>query len=107
MRDFNQCHVGPWVGFFGKAFMKRWNFKPYTDIYAPVVFFGVNLQHELINNHKGPKILITSGPTDLPDWNIVKNRKNLFILSASIMFFVIALILIPFAGDRISSWRNK
>jgi hypothetical protein len=32
---------------------------------------------------------------------------NLFILSASIMFFVIALILIPFAGDRISSWRNK
>ena len=82
MRDFNQCHVGPHVQFFGKAFMKRWNFKPYTDIYAPVVFFGVTRQHELINNHKGPKILVTSGPFDLPDWNIVKNRKNLFILSA-------------------------
>ena len=56
MRDFNQCHVGPHVQFFGKAFMKRWNFKPYTDIYAPVVFFGVNRQHELINTVSGSPI---------------------------------------------------
>ena len=75
MRDFNQCHVGPHVQFFGKAFMERWNFRPYTDTNKPVVFFGVNRQHELINNHKGPKIIITSGPVDLPDWNIIKNRK--------------------------------
>ena len=82
MRDFNQCHIGPSVQFFGKEFMKRWNFIPYTDVNKPVVFFGVNNQHELINNHKGPKILITSGPADLPNWNIIKNRENLFLLSA-------------------------
>ena len=82
MRDFNQCHVGPHVQFFGKAFMKRWNFRPYTCGNKPVVFFGVNGQHELINNHKGPKIIITSGPEDLLDWDIVKNRKNLFLLSS-------------------------
>tara|TARA_R110001592_G_scaffold105935_2_gene297778 strand:- start:1896 stop:3221 length:1326 start_codon:yes stop_codon:yes gene_type:complete len=82
MRDFNQCHIGPHIQFFGKAFMKRWNFIPYTDGNKPVVFFGINGQHELINNHKGPKIIITSGPEDLPDWNILKNRKNLFLLSS-------------------------
>ena len=82
MRDFNQCHVAPQVGFFRKEFMKRWNFKLYTDVNAPAVFFGIVGQDKLINDHKGPKILITAGPADLPDWGIVKNRENLFLLSA-------------------------
>ena len=80
MKDFKQCCIGGYVGFFGEDFMKRWNLKPYTDINAPVVFFGVNHQNELINNHKGPKILITTGAHDLPDWNVVKNRNNLFVI---------------------------
>jgi len=82
VRDFGQCHVGPHIQFFGKAFMERWKFRPYTCGNNPVVFFGVNGQHELINNHRGPKIIITSGPDDLPDWNILKNRENLFLLSS-------------------------
>lgn len=80
MRDFHQCYVMPGIRFFEKEFIKRWKFKPYTDINAPVVFLSVGGQNELINNHKGPKIVITIGPYDLPDWDIVKNRKNLFII---------------------------
>jgi len=82
VRDFKQCHVGPWVGYFGDSFIKRWKFKKYTHLEEPVVFFGINRQDQIINNHRGPKILITTGPADLPDWNIITNRKNLIIISA-------------------------
>jgi hypothetical protein len=81
MRDIIQCHVSGHLKYFKNDFMKRWGFVEYTNIHEPVVFFGCALSQEIIQKHQGFKIIFPAGPSDKINWNIISNRKNLFVVS--------------------------
>jgi hypothetical protein len=63
MRDFNQGHVSSLMPAFKDGIMSQFDFDAYTDVYAPVVFFGVYSRHDLsvVNSHKGKKIVVFMG----------------------------------------------
>ena len=84
-----QALVANNMGFFKKNFMDRYGFTEYTDPNKPCIFFGVNglPPHHvngvspIIQKHNSIKIVLPGGPTDLPDFRIVTNRKNLYVIS--------------------------
>jgi len=81
MPHITQAHVSPHIAFFEEKFMSRWNFRQYDNSNEPAVFFGISASAELIQNHKGLKIIIPAGPGDFINWDYITNRENLFILS--------------------------
>ena len=77
-----QASVLPHFHFFKKDFLSRWGLKDYYDPNIPCVFFGARDQSELIQNHQSYKIIIAANPTDFPNWDIVTNTENLFIVNS-------------------------
>ena len=81
MKDIKQIYVSPHLNFFKDKLMKRWGFREYDNINEPAFFFGFLQSHEKIQNHQGFKLLLSGGPEDMPNWDYLTNRKNLFIFS--------------------------
>jgi hypothetical protein len=84
MRDFNQVYVSEVLEtYFGKDFRSYWSLKNIENNSDPCVFLGLysNLDFDVWNNHKGPKILYFGG-NDMHDLqlNIVKNTKDVFCI---------------------------
>lgn len=77
-----QASVSSGIAFFKKNFLSHWGLKDYYDINQPCVFFGAWSQSQLIQNHQSYKIIIASSPTDFPNWDIVTNTENLFIVNS-------------------------
>tara|TARA_B110000285_G_scaffold112523_1_gene127712 strand:+ start:84 stop:839 length:756 start_codon:yes stop_codon:yes gene_type:complete len=78
----NQASIGPTVQFFKSNFLSRWGFKDYYDQNQPCVFFGAWSQSQIIQNHKSYKIVIATEPSDIPNFDIVTNTKDLFIVNS-------------------------
>ena len=81
MQDIKQAYVSPHLKFFKEKLMKRWGFREYDNINEPAFFFGTRSTDSLekIQNHQGFKLLLAGGPEDMPNWNYLTNRKNLFV----------------------------
>jgi hypothetical protein len=77
----SQTLTAPSVNFFKKNFIERYNFKEYYDVNKPCVFLGGNELSHQIQNHKSYKFVFLTSPHDLPDFNIVTNTDNLFIIN--------------------------
>jgi hypothetical protein len=67
--------------FFKKNFIDRWGFVEYTDHNKPCVFFGGKELSSIIQNHNSIKIVLPGFPNDIPNFTIVTNRKNLYLIS--------------------------
>jgi hypothetical protein len=78
-----QALVGPSIKFFKPKFLSRWGLVDYYDVNKPCVFFEGWAQSEVIQRHNSYKIVIPASPKDFPDFNVVTNRKKLFIVSSS------------------------
>lgn len=74
-----QAHVAPEIAFFKKAFLEINNLDEYSNLYEPAIFFGANQSSDLINKHKGYKVILPSRPNDYP--KISNYHKTLFICS--------------------------
>lgn len=74
-----QAHVAPEIAFFKKEFLKINNLDEYGNQYEPAVFFGARQSSDLINNHKGYKLILPDSPNDYP--NISNYDKMLFVCS--------------------------
>lgn len=57
MNIINQISSSPYAQYFKPNIMERWGLKDYHNPNAPCLFFGVRGQEEIINNHKGFKLL--------------------------------------------------
>lgn len=72
----NQVSVAPFLTYFKEELKNRWDLSDYYDPYAPCLFFGIIGQLELINEHKGYKLLyfadkIDKYPKELDPKNVV------------------------------------
>jgi hypothetical protein len=76
-----QALVANHLGFFKKNFMDRYGFTEYTDPNKPCIFFGAINSSHIIQKHNSIKIVLPGGPSDLPDFRIVTDRKNLYVIS--------------------------
>lgn len=56
-------------GFFDRAIRNKYGLSPYTDIHAPVLFFGMfPKRYRYYIHHKGPKIVAWAGSDALVLW---------------------------------------
>ena len=76
----DQVSVAGCLGFFERGFIDRWNLRKYYNQYLPCFFFGAE-QIDVINNHKGVKIIYLSSRYDtsflrqiIPGNNIVLHK---------------------------------
>jgi len=76
MVKVEQVSVANHVNYFKEGIKQRWGLSDYYHPYAPCLFFGVASQVELINNHKGPKILYFVDKNDVFPNSL--NKENLF-----------------------------
>lgn len=74
-----QAFVSPDIKFFKKGFLDRYNLLDYFNDDEATVFFGARSSSDLINKHKGYKIILPATPTDYP--YIDNYDKTLFICS--------------------------
>lgn len=74
-----QAHVAPEIAFFKKEFLEINNLDEYSDLHEPAVFFGARQSSDLINDHKGYKLILPCTPSDYP--NISNYDKVLFVCS--------------------------
>jgi hypothetical protein len=81
MPRIKQALVAQSLSFFKKSFLSRWDLQEYYDPNEPCVFFGGQELSKYIQDHNGIKIIIPATPNDMPDFSIVTNRKNMFIIS--------------------------
>ncbi len=79
MSKIKQAFVAPSIRFFKDNFLKMTNLTEYNNMYEPAVFFGANESSDLINNHKGYKIILPCRPLDFPQ--ITNYDKSLFACS--------------------------
>jgi hypothetical protein len=77
----SQTLVAPSVNFFKKGFIERYNFDEYYDVNKPCIFFGGNELSHQIQNHKSYKFIFLTNPYDLPNFDIVTNTDDLFIIN--------------------------
>jgi len=71
-----QVSVAPFLNYFKEGLKARWGLSDYYDPYAPCLFFGGVGQVELINKHKGYKLLyfadiVDKYPSELNPENVV------------------------------------
>lgn len=90
----NQVSVAPCVKFFERNLKERWELESYNNINEPCLFFGVENQYTLINNHVGPKIIWIISPSDAGNVRYISIKENVTIIGS------------PFLS-RISSFRVK
>lgn len=74
-----QAFVAPSIEFFKKEFLDYNNLVDYNNEYEVAIFFGAREASNLINNHKGYKIILPVSPFDYP--NIEKYENTFFICS--------------------------
>ena len=74
-----QVSVAKNVIYFKEGIKQKWDLNDYVDPYAPCLFFGVSQQVDLINNHKGYKLLyfVDNSDTFLPS---IDKKKCYFVL---------------------------
>jgi len=77
MSKISQVSVDPCVIFFKKGLMDKWSLTEYYDINSPCLFFGVSNQINLINQHKGLKIVHFISPSDCKS-SFFLEKKDLF-----------------------------
>jgi len=91
MRDFNQAHVSHLMPAFKDGIMSQFDFDAYTDVHAPVVFFGVYSRHDLsvVNSHKGKKIVVFMGvDMDKHAERVNRNSDTYFVSYDTNTYFV-------------------
>lgn len=76
---FEQAIVGETLRFFKKNFMDRWGFSEYHDINKPLVILGYHSNKQILNTHKGWKLLIPGTPEDIPDFSTLKGLSKIII----------------------------
>jgi len=77
-----QCSAANSANFFKKNLFERWDFEEYNNPYQPCFFFGANSQIDLINNHKGLKIVYFIDPHDCTFSNQILYSDNLFFINS-------------------------
>jgi hypothetical protein len=77
-----QALIADSIKFFKKDFLQKWNLKEYYDSTQPCVFFGGKELSAHIHEHTGFKLILPSVPNDIPNFNIVKNIKDMYIIGA-------------------------
>ncbi len=87
-KRITQCRVAPQLKYFKDAFVKRWSLTDYTSLDEPSLFFGCKSNFDAIQKHRGFKVIITAGPTDNVDWDLISNKSNTAILTAQNKFDV-------------------
>lgn len=78
--DFTQSYISPALVDFKQDFNAKWGLQDYTDINAPLVFFGMYGQEDanVFVQHKGPKIVVWGGNDMHPgQLNLVKQHVDL------------------------------
>jgi hypothetical protein len=75
-----QALIADSIKFFKKDFLQKWNLKEYYDSTQPCVFFGGKELSAHIHEHTGFKLILPSVPNDIPNFNIVKNIKDMYII---------------------------
>jgi hypothetical protein len=67
-----QCRFSQSVKFFQQGFMDRWNLRYYFSAHQPAIFVGVYRPEDvdIINNHRGFKIVANTGKLRDIFWNI-------------------------------------
>lgn len=73
-----QASVAGCAGFFKGNFLSRWGLKDYCDINAPCVFLGAE-QIDMINNHKGFKVIYLLSEYDCIFLNYINNGDNVVL----------------------------
>jgi hypothetical protein len=81
MARIKQALVAQQISFFKENFLNRWDLQEYYDPNEPCIFFGGRELSKYIQDHNSIKIVIPATPNDIPDFSIVTNRKDLFIIS--------------------------
>jgi hypothetical protein len=71
-----QVSVSPYVKYFENGLIEKWGLSTYTDPTKPCLFFGVNGQIDLINNHTGFKLLYFVSEHD--KWENTIDKKNVY-----------------------------
>jgi hypothetical protein len=81
MARIKQALVAQQISFFKENFLNRWDLQEYYDPNEPCIFFGGRELSKYIQDHNSIKIVIPATPNDIPNFSIVTNRKDLFIIS--------------------------
>jgi hypothetical protein len=79
MSRIKQAYISPPIKYFKKNFMDRYGLSEYHDLDAPSIFFGAKESGDVINKHRGYKVVLPSTPIDYPKLN--NFNKTLFICS--------------------------
>jgi hypothetical protein len=66
MDKFLQAYVAPSIKFFKNNFLTKYGLVEYYDQNKPAIFFGAIESSDIINNHKGYKLIIPCTPIDYP-----------------------------------------
>ena len=77
MDRFLQAYVAPEIKFFKNNFLSKYGLVEYYDKNEPAIFFGAKESSDLINNHKGYKLIIPCIPEDYP---IIKDYEKTFLM---------------------------
>jgi hypothetical protein len=83
MTKIKQALVAQQILFFKENFLNSWDLQEYYNPNEPCVFFGGKELSKYIQDHNSVKIVISATPDDIPDFNIVTNRKDMFIIGPS------------------------
>lgn len=76
-KKISQAYVAPEIEFFKKDFLKINNLTEYNNEYEPVVFFGAKYSSDLINKHRGYKLILPNCPNDIPK---ITDYTNTFLI---------------------------
>ena len=66
MERFLQAYVAPSIKFFKNDFLTKYGLVDYYDQNKPAIFFGAIESSDIINDHKGYKLIIPCTPIDYP-----------------------------------------
>lgn len=80
-----QIAVDSTVIFFRENLIKRYNFSEYKSKEEPTLFFGIYNQVDLINNHKGYKIVYLASPVDGGKLSWITPSEKLYVKDDKIL----------------------
>lgn len=68
IQDFKQVWVSYGVQFFREGFESRWGLNSYNNVDTPAIFLGMYRPEDfnMLNKHKGPKMIIWGGGDMIP-----------------------------------------
>ena len=77
MDRFLQAYVAPPIKFFKNNFLTKYGLVEYYDQNKPAIFFGAEKSSDIINDHKGYKLIIPCTPDDYP---IIKDYEKTILM---------------------------